>query len=124
MVYNKSKIQIKNIIETLKSLGKIVAISDHQFQTNAIYYDGTLKIIKGWGIITVGKYNIPEYLERDPWLKFQVDIVNNVLIMSDVTHFCHQISDFIWQANDMTCHNKFEIYFPFSNEWEVELEII
>ena len=125
MVHIKSESQIKNSFEVLKSLGKIIAISNHPISMTVVYKDGSLYIIKTYGVTFVSKKSIPEVLEKDPWLKFQVDLNNNILVMSDVDRFCHRTEEvYIYQANDMVFHNKFNIYFPFSGEWESEIEII
>ncbi len=124
MVYIKSEMPVKKNLEILKSLGTIVAIANHPVSMTAVYDDGSLRILKSHGVTSVSKYRVPEYIEKDPWLKFQMLINENTLSMSGVEQFCHRVDDYIWQANDMTCHNKFNIYFPFSNEWEVEIEII
>ncbi len=120
----QSKKQTKKDLEALKSLGEIVAIAKHPDSISAVYKDGSLRISKSYGFDYVSKHKIPETLDIDPWLMFQVDIYNGLLIMSDVKRFCHQTSDHTWRADDMIFHKKFEIFFPFSNEWEVEIEII
>lgn len=125
MVYIKSEESIKNDLEILKLLNlKIIAISKHPTSITAAYEDGTLRIIKSFGILSVSKFEAPSIIQKDPWLEFQVLINNNILLIDGVEQFCHKVDDFIFQANDMTLHKKFKIYFPFSDEWEVEIEII
>ncbi len=122
MVRIQSESQIKSSFEILKSLGDIVAIAKHPISVTAAYKDGSLRIAKSYGITFISKSRVPEYLEKEPWLKFQIDLSNNIL--GEIDRFCYQIDNFVWQARDMAFHNKFDIYFPFSNEWEVEIEII
>ncbi len=124
MVRIQSKKSIKNDFKILRSLGTIVAISKHPISIAAVYEDGSLRIAKSYGITSVSKHNIPAILDTDPWLKFQVDLNNNILVMDAVERFCYPTDTYIYQANDMTFHKKFKIYFPFSEEWEVEIEII
>ena len=124
MVHIQSKKPVDSGFEVLKSLGKIIAISSHPISMTAVFENGSLYIVKTYGITSVSKHNIPDILEKDPWLKFQVDLSNNILVMSDVKRFCHQVDTYIYQADNMTFHKKFKIYFPFSEEWEVEIEII
>ncbi len=124
MVHIQSKRSTKNDFEILKSLGKIIAIAKHPISIAAIYEDGSLRISQSHGITSLPQCFIPEYLKIDPWLKFQIDLFYNILVMSTVEEFCNPIEAHIYQANDMTFHKKFKIYFPFSEEWEVEIEII
>ena len=124
MVHIQSKIQTKNDFKILKSLGEIVAVSRRPCSITAIYSDSTLRKITSYVVTSVSKYRILDILREDPWLKFQVDLFNNILVMDIVEQFCYPIDTYIYQANDMTFHKKFKIYFPFSEEWEVEIEII
>ena len=122
MVHIKSKMSVKKSFDILKSLGTIIAIAKHPESISAAYDDGSLRIIKSYGITSISK--VQEYVSKDLWLKFQMLLYKNTLSMDGVERFCHPISDFCWEADDMIFHNKFRIYFPFSNEWEVEIEII
>ena len=124
MVHIQSEIQIKNDFKILKSLGEIIAVSRHPCSITAIYRNSTLRRITSYGVTSVSKHKILDILREDPWLKFQVDLFNNILIMDAVEQFCHPTETHIYQADDMTFHKEFKVYFPFSEEWEVEIEII
>ncbi len=125
MVHIQSKIQTKNDFKILKSLGKIIAIAKHPVSITVVYEDGSFRVLNDFGITRVPNRYIPAILDSDPLLKFQVDLFNNILVMSAVEEFCYQTEEiYSYQANDMTFHKKFKIYFPFSEEWEVEIEII
>jgi len=124
MVHIQSERSIKDDLEALKLLGTIIAISKRSDVVIAVYKDGSLRYSKSYGVTNVSKHRIPLILEKDPWLGFQVDLSNNILVMSDVDRFCNEVELHVHRAKDMTFHKKFNIYFPFSEEWEVEIEVI
>ena len=123
MVHIQSKDKTRSDFEILKSLGKVIAISKKVFLT-AMYEDGSLRVARPSGVTSISKQNIPSILENDPWLKFQIDIFYGIMVMNTVEQFLYKVDDFVFQAVDMTFHKNFKIYFPFSEEWEAEVEII
>jgi len=123
MVHIQGKSQVKTDLEALKLLGKIIAISKQEDSLVVIYEDGSCRIANKDTIKYVWWQERNRIIDNDPWLRLQWDLFNNILVMSDVEQFCCQ-QDNYYRAKDMTFHNKFNIYFPFSDDWEVEIEVI